>query len=60
MKRKKGKSLGGQIMNDKPPNPFWIFVVFPIAAICAIALICGVDVTKFGNSKKKKAQTAPS
>lgn len=49
-----------QTMNDKPPNPFWIFVVFPIAAICGIALICGVDVTKFGNSKKKKAQNAPS
>lgn len=49
-----------QTMNDKPPNPFWIFVVFPIAAICAIALICGVDVTKFGNSKKKKAQNARS
>ena len=60
MKRKKGKSLGGQTMNDKPPNPFWIFVVFPIAAICGIALICGIDVAKLSNTKKKKAQNAPS
>jgi len=49
-----------RIMNDKPPNPFWIFIILPIAAICGIALICGIDITKFGNSKKKKAQSVPS
>ena len=59
MKRKKDKSLGGQIMNDKPPNPFWIFIILPIAAICGIALICGIDIAKFGNSKKKRAQSVP-
>jgi len=47
-------------MNDKPPNPFWIFIILPIAVICGIALICGIDIAKFGNSKKKKAQSVPS
>jgi len=41
-------------MNDKPPNPFWIFIILPIA------VICGIDITKIGNSKKKKAQSVPS
>ena len=49
-----------QTMNDKPPNPFWIFIILPIAAICGIALICGIDITKLGNNKKKKAQSVPS
>ena len=43
-------------LNAKPPNPFWIFIILPIAAICGIALICGIDTTKLGNSKKKNAQ----
>jgi len=40
MKRKKDKSLDGQIMNDKPPSPFWVFVILPILVFyCAISKI---------------------